>query len=41
MEFIIDEKLVEDELITSLLGEGKQLTSILISSRKTEKKRKI
>jgi four helix bundle protein len=41
MEFIIDEKLVKNELIKSLLDEGRQLTSILVSSRKTAKNRKI
>jgi len=40
MEFIIDENIVKIELVEALLKEGKELTSIFISSRKTAKKRK-
>ena len=37
MEFITDEKLIKDSLVKDLLEEGKELTSIFISSRKTAK----
>ncbi len=40
MEFIIDERLMKKELVDPLLKEGKELTSIFISSRKTAGKRK-
>ena len=39
MEFIIDENIMKNELVEPLLDEGKELTSIFISSRKTAKKR--
>jgi len=39
MEFIVDENIVKNELVKPLLSEGKELTSIFISSRKTAKKR--
>ncbi|MDR2039267.1 MAG: four helix bundle protein [Bacteroidales bacterium] len=35
MEFIIDEQLLPKEKVDQLLNEGKELTSIFISSRKT------
>ncbi len=41
MEFIIDENLLKNDLVDPLLKEGKELTSIFISSRKTAGKRKI
>ena len=41
MEFIIDENLLKNDLVDPLLKEGKELTSIFISSRKTVGKRKI
>ena len=40
MEFIIDENLMKQELVDPLLNEGKELTSIFISSRITARKRK-
>ena len=41
MEFIIDENLLKNDLVDPLLKEGKELTSIFISSRKIAGKRKI
>lgn len=35
LEFVIDEKLVEEDKIKRLLQEAKELTAIFISSRKT------
>ena len=35
LEFIIDEELIKKSLIESLLNEGKELTAILVSARKT------
>jgi len=35
LEFIIDEKLLNEKQVAGLLNEGKQLTSIFVSSRKT------
>ena len=35
MEFIIEEELIKTELVQPLLNEGKELTAIFISSRKT------
>jgi len=39
MEFIIDEKLLNERQIFDLLKEGKELTSIFMTSRKTTKDR--
>lgn len=39
MEFILDENIMKIELAEPLLNEGKELTAIFISSRKTAKKR--
>ena len=39
LEFIIEEKLLDQEMVISLLGEAKELTSIFVSSRKTAKDR--
>ncbi len=41
IEFIIDENLLKNDLVDPLLKEGKELTSIFISSRQTAGKRKI
>ncbi len=38
LEFIIDEKLLKPKLVEPLLNEAKELTSILVSSRKTARK---
>lgn len=38
LEFILDERLLDASLISPLLIESKELTSIFISSRKTAKK---
>ena len=35
MEFAIDEKIVKSSLVDALLSEGKELTAILLASRKT------
>jgi len=35
MDFVIDEKLLQEKNVLPLLQEGRELTSILISSRKT------
>lgn len=40
MEFVVDEKLLSQQKASSLLQEAKELTSILIASRKTAIKRK-
>ena len=40
LEFIIDEKLLERNLVESLLKETEQLRAIFISSRKTARKEK-
>jgi len=39
MEFIIEEKLLNERQIVDLLKEGKELTSIFVTSRKTTKDR--
>ena len=39
MEFIIEEKLLDEKQVASLLEEGKELTAIFITSRKTVKDR--
>ena len=39
LEFIIDEKLLEDSRVAPLFAEGKELTSIFVKSRKTSKDR--
>ena len=38
MEFIIDEQLIPEAKVTPLLEEGRELTAIFISSRKTARK---
>ena len=40
LEFIIDEKLLNEKQAAPLLNEGEELTSIFISSRKTMKNSK-
>ena len=40
LEFIIDEKLLNEKQVAPLLNEGEELTSIFISSRKTVKNSK-
>jgi len=40
MEFLIEENLMPESKLNDLLSEGKQLTSILITSRKTASKKK-
>ena len=40
LEFIIDEKLLNSEVLTDLLNEAKELTAIFISSRKTSQQNK-
>ena len=35
MQFIVDEQLLKKQRVSSLLQEGRELTSILVSSRKT------
>jgi len=40
LEFIIDEKLLNEKQVAPLLNEGEELTSIFISSRKTMENRK-
>ena len=37
LEFVVDEKLLEEKKVVSLLNEAKELTSIFVSSRKTIK----
>ena len=39
MEFIIEEKLLNKNMVSSLIEEGKELTAIFIKSRKTTKNR--
>jgi len=39
MEFIIEEKLLDEKQVASLLEEGKELTAIFMTSRKTVKDR--
>ena len=39
MEFVIEEKLIDEEFAVGLLDEAKQLTAIFVSSRKTLKNR--
>ena len=39
LEFILDEKLLDASLVSPLLIESKELTSIFLSSRKTARKR--
>jgi four helix bundle protein len=39
LEFIIDEKLLEESGVAPLFAEGKELTSIFVKSRKTSKDR--
>jgi four helix bundle protein len=38
MEFLLEEKLLKQQLVAPLLDEGKQLTSIFVASRKTVRK---
>jgi hypothetical protein len=38
MEFIIDERLMNRAKVSPLLEEGKELTAIFVSSRKTARK---
>ena len=40
LEFIVDERLIERQLVESLLEEANELTAIFISSRKTAKSKK-
>ena len=40
LEFIIDEKLLKKEVVTQLLNEADELTSIFIATRKTAQKNK-
>ncbi|MHC4150095.1 MAG: four helix bundle protein, partial [Planctomycetota bacterium] len=40
LEFAVDEKLVKEKKVVSLLNEAKQLTSVFVSSRKTVKNSK-
>jgi len=40
MEFIVDEKLLDEKQVVGLLQEGKELTAIFVASRKTIKNRK-
>ena len=35
MDFVIDEQLLQKEKVLPLVQEGRELTSILVSSRKT------
>ena len=39
LEFIIEEKLLDQEMVISFLADAKELTSIFVSSRKTAKDR--
>ena len=39
MEFIVEEKLLSEKQVSDLLHEGKELTAIFITSRKTTKDR--
>ncbi len=39
LEFIIEEKLLDQEMVVSLLDEAKELTAVFVSSRKTAKDR--
>jgi len=39
LEFITDEKLLEESRVAPLFAEGKELTSIFVKSRKTSKNR--
>ncbi|MCJ7693592.1 MAG: four helix bundle protein [Sedimentisphaerales bacterium] len=39
MEFIMDEKLVDEKKVVSLLDEARELTAIFVASRKTVKNR--
>jgi len=41
MEFIIEEKLLDGKQVVGLLEEGKELTAIFVTSRKTAKDRKL
>jgi len=41
MEFIVDENLLDERQIASLLSEGKELTAIFMASRKTIKDRSV
>jgi len=41
MEFIIEEKLLDEKQVASLLEEGKELTAIFMTSRKTVKDRSL
>ncbi len=40
LEFVVDEKLLKEKKVVSLLNEAKELTSIFVSSRKTIKNSK-
>jgi len=39
LQFVVDERLLGEDLVAPLLDEGKQLTAIFIASRKTAKDR--
>jgi hypothetical protein len=39
LDFIIDERLLEESCVAPLFAEGKELTSIFVKSRKTSKDR--
>ena len=41
MEFIIEEKLLDERHVVGLLEEGKELTAIFVTSRKTTKDRSL
>ena len=41
LDFIIDEKLLDEERVLTLLNEAEQLTAIFISSRKTARSRQL
>ena len=39
LEFIIDEKIIKNNLVTPLLQEAEELTSVFVASRKTDRGR--
>ena len=39
MEFIVDEKLLDEKKVASLLSEARELTAVFVASRKTVKNR--
>ena len=39
LEFIVDEKMIKEEMIAPLIKEANELTSIFITSRKTARKK--